>query len=159
SASPATAAPAPARAQSLAPAPVDDGGQPDLFSMLEDAPDPAFAAQPDDSLAVVVELERELLDPAVRADPLRAGELLHPDFEEIGASGRRWSRQEILAMFSDEEAASTSLEVLTLNRLDAATTLLTYRSAGSAGSALRSSIWQLENGRWQVRFHQGTPES
>ena len=154
----------PARAAALAPvatAPTAgrDAAQPDLFSMLDDEPDPAFPAPLDASLDAVVGLERELLDPAVRADPLRAGELLHPDFEEIGASGRRWSRQEVLAMFSDGQAADVSVEVLALKRLDAATALLTYRSVATRGSALRSSIWQHENGRWQVRFHQGTLES
>ncbi|PYI68955.1 DUF4440 domain-containing protein [Arthrobacter livingstonensis] len=156
---PTAAAATPALAPAAVPAPVDETAQADLFSMLDDEPDPAFPASRDASLETVVELERELLDPAVRADPLRAGELLHPDFEEIGASGRRWSRQEILAMFSDGEAAEASLEVLALNRLDAATALLTYRSVAPRGSALRSSIWQHENGRWQVRFHQGTLEA
>lgn len=149
----------PAPGATRAPEPVDVPDQPDLFSMFDDGPDPAFPPGPDASLRAVVELERELLDPAVRADPLRAGELLHPDFEEIGASGQRWSRQEILGMFSEAEAADASLEVLTLNRLDAATALLTYRSVDRRGSALRSSIWQRENGRWQVRFHQGTLEA
>ncbi len=139
--------------------PVDGPAQPDLFSMLDDEPDPAFPAHPDATLEAVVALERELLDPAVRADPLRAGELLHPDFEEIGASGRRWSRQEVLAMSGEGDAADVSLEVLTLKRLDAGTALLTYRSVAPRGSALRSSIWQRENGRWQVRFHQGTLEA
>ncbi|MDJ0314448.1 ribonuclease HI family protein [Arthrobacter sp. H35-D1] len=147
---------APAAPMQQAPA---DEVQPDLFSMLEDDLDPSFPAGRDASLEAVVQLERELLDPAVRADPLRASELLHPDFEEIGASGRRLSRQEALAMFSDETAGHTSLEVLTLNRLDDSTALLTYRSDAPDGSALRSSIWQFASGRWQVRFHQGTSEA
>ncbi|MCQ9165889.1 ribonuclease HI family protein [Arthrobacter sp. STN4] len=151
--------PALARAPITVPAPATAPAQPELFSMLDDEPDPAFAPHPAAALETVVELERELMDPAVRSDPLRAGELLHPDFEEIGSSGRRWSRQEILAMFSDGEAAEAGLEVLTLNRLDAATALLTYRSTGPRGNSLRSSIWQHENGRWQVRFHQGTTEA
>lgn len=152
------APPEPRAAPKPVPAPAEAPGQPDLFSMLDDEPDPAFPPRPDAALDSVVDLERELLDPAVRADPLRAGELLHRDFQEIGASGRRWSRQEILDMFGDGGAGKASLEVLTLNRLDAATALLTYRSVEPRGTSLRSSIWQHEDGRWQVRFHQGTRE-
>ncbi|POH72977.1 ribonuclease HI family protein [Arthrobacter glacialis] len=138
---------------------LDELEQPDLFSMLEDEADPAFSAHHADALDAVVGLERELLDPAVRADPLRAGELLHPDFEEIGASGRRWSRQEILEMFNDEESATVELQVLSLSQVDTSTALLSYRSVSPAGSALRSSLWQREDGQWRLRFHQGTPES
>ena len=145
-----------AQAAPSASAVVDDA-QPELFSMFDD--DQVVTASRDDSLEAVVELERELLDPAVRADPLRAAELLHSDFEEIGASGRRRSRQEVLAMVSVETVAGHSLEVLTLDRIDDSTALLTYRSNAPRGNALRSSIWKFTNGRWQVRFHQGTPEA
>lgn len=138
---------------------LDELEQPDLFSMLDDEADPAFSAHHADALDAVVGLERELLDPAVRADPLRAGELLHPDFEEIGASGRRWSRQEILDMFNDEESATVELQVLSLSQVDTSTALLSYRSVSPAGSSLRSSLWQREDGQWRLRFHQGTPES
>ncbi len=135
-----------------------DPGQPDLFSMLEDVPDPTFPAARDAALEAVVELERELLDPAVRADPLRPAELLHPDFAEIGASGRLWSRQEVLELLSNEHTPSVELEVLGLARLDTATALLTYRSSSPRGSALRSSVWQHGEGQWRPRFHQGTRE-
>ncbi|ALV44288.1 DUF4440 domain-containing protein [Arthrobacter alpinus] len=138
---------------------LDELEQPDLFSMLEDEADPAFAAHGPESLEIVVELERELLSPEVRADPLRAGELLHPNFAEIGVSGRRWSRQEILDMFADEEPASIDLQVLSLDLLGTDSALLTYRSVSPAGSALRSSLWQLHNGQWRLRHHQGTRES
>ncbi|MEO6529461.1 MAG: nuclear transport factor 2 family protein, partial [Specibacter sp.] len=126
---------------------------------LEDEADPAFSAGSHDALETVVELEKELLDPAVRADPLRAGELLHIDFEEIGASGRRWTRQEILEMMNDEDAAAVELQVLSLAQVDTSTALLSYRSVSPGGSALRSSLWQREAGQWRLRFHQGTPES
>ncbi|GAA4657452.1 ribonuclease HI family protein [Arthrobacter cryoconiti] len=136
----------------------EDSEQLDLFSMLEDDADPAFSQTQDAGLETLVELERELLDPTVRADTIRTGELLHANFEEISASGRRWTRPEILTKLSEEEQRETSLELLSLNRLDTAAVLLTYRSMAAGVSALRSSIWLRENGRWQLRFHQGTPE-
>lgn len=138
---------------------LDEVEQPDLFSMLDDEADPAFTEQRPESLETVVQLEQELLDPAVRSDPLRAGELLHPDFEEIGASGRHWTRQEILEMFADEESTGVDLQVMSLAQLDTNTALLTYRSVSPTGSTLRSSLWQADNGQWRLRFHQGTLEN
>ena len=133
--------------------------EPDLFSMLEDEPDPSFAADRGASMESVVRLERELLDPSVRVDPLRLAELLHPDFEEIGASGQLWSRKEMIEALVDETADEAELEVLALNKVDAATALLTYRSISRNGNALRSSLWSLADGQWRLRFHQGTREA
>jgi ribonuclease HI len=42
-------------------------------------------------------LRRQLLASGARADCARPERLLDPDFVEIGASGRRWSRQEMIA--------------------------------------------------------------
>ncbi len=136
-----------------------DDGQPDLFSMLDDEPDPSYAGGRGSGLESVVDLERELLDPAVRADPIRLGELLHPDFEEIGASGRLWSRQAVLELLADEAAAEVGLDVLSLSQVDGSSALLTYRSLAASGNALRSSLWQLCDGQWRLRFHQGTREA
>ncbi|MBP2411926.1 ribonuclease HI [Arthrobacter stackebrandtii] len=141
------------------PALFEDAGQPDLFSMLDDEPDPSFAGGRESQLEAVIDLERELLAPAVRADPIRLGELLHPDFEEIGASGRVWSRQAILELLADEAAAEVGLDVLSLNQVDGNSALLTYRSLAASGNALRSSLWQRHDGQWRLRFHQGTREA
>ncbi|MGO4382724.1 RNase H family protein [Specibacter sp. RAF43] len=153
-------APAPTPAPTPAPAADDDALQLDLFSELpDDELDPAYAPVADDSLAALVELERELMDPVVRTDSIRVGMLLHPDFEEIGASGRVWTRQDIMSAFSDEESAAATLDVLTLSRLDPATALLTYRTLEKRGSVLRSSLWRHDGGQWRLRFHQGTLET
>jgi hypothetical protein len=44
----------------------------------------------DTDVAAVVRRELELLEPAIRADASAVRERLHPDFREIGASGRLW---------------------------------------------------------------------
>jgi len=44
----------------------------------------------DADVAVVVRLELELLDPAIRADHAAVRARLHPEFREVGASGRLW---------------------------------------------------------------------
>ena len=84
------AAPAPAGQQELfgAPALFDE---PDLFSELEEESRAGTGAEPSPE-AVVESLERELLRPETRADLGRTGVLLHPDFTEIGSSGRIWTR-------------------------------------------------------------------
>lgn len=49
---------------------------------------------PDGELDAVIEASRELLGPVVRSDRAAVEALLHPDFTEIGASGRFWQRAE-----------------------------------------------------------------
>lgn len=130
-------------------------GQADLFSELEDA-----AATPELSAEeLVVALERELLRPDVRADIGRIGVLLHPDFAEIGQSGRFWTRDAMMVALEEDPGEHVELELLSADRLSENTILLNYRSLSHAGSALRSSVWLLERGQWRLRFHQGTPEN
>ncbi len=106
----------------------------------------------------VILLERELLRPDVRGDLGRTGILLHPDFTEIGSSGRVWSRDELMMALEGNPGETAEIEVISAERLSSNTMLLNYRSYGRTGSALRSSIWLLDDGRWRLRFHQSTPE-
>lgn len=46
-------------------------------------------------------LERELLRPETRSDRARMRALLHPEFVEIGRSGRVWSADEVIDLFPD----------------------------------------------------------
>lgn len=55
-----------------------------------------------------IEAELKLLDPEVRRSPQRVGELLHPEFVEIGASGRIWDRDAIIALLAGERDAGAS---------------------------------------------------
>ncbi|BCW50889.1 ribonuclease HI family protein [Arthrobacter sp. StoSoilB13] len=130
-------------------------GQPDLFSELdEDASARELPAE-----EVVVALERELLRPDVRTDIGRIGVLLHPDFAEIGSSGRFWTRDAMMVALEEDPGEPIELEVLSADRLSENTILLNYRSFAHSGSALRSSVWLLDRGQWRLRFHQGTPEN
>ncbi len=150
------AAPAPSGQQELFGVP-GAYEEPDLFSELEEEPAVALAeASPE---AVVESLERELLSPETRADLGRTGVLLHPDFTEIGSSGRIWSRDAMMMSLEDNPGGPVELELLGADRLGEKTMLLTYRSHTREGSALRSSLWVLEGAQWRLRFHQGTPEA
>jgi ribonuclease HI len=108
---------------------------------------------------VVARLERELLEPAVRADASRLAELLHPDFEEIGRSGQLWGRDALLQALADERPSAVDLEVLGTQRVAEGVILLTARTNDDRGGSLRSSLWLRSGSRWRLRFHQGTPEA
>lgn len=109
------------------------------------------------------ELESELHLPAVRANPERINALLHADFEEVGRSGRYWSRAAIIEMLLSE---SSPVEVVANNyaatELPAGAALLTYRAAHRQADGsltrhtLRCSLWIKGEGGWQLRYHQGT---
>lgn len=102
----------------------------------------------------VLALEARLLDPATRREPAEVSALLHPEFREIGASGRWWSRDEIvdaLAGESGERAVARDLAARFVGEGEGAV-LVTY----ATDDALRSSLWVRWAGGWRVLFHQGT---
>ncbi|MFW5471827.1 RNase H family protein [Knoellia sp. CPCC 206450] len=139
-----TAHPAPA-------APAVEADEPDLFSALADDSTPSDAEQ-------VIALERSLLTDEVRGDAAAVAALLHPQWSEVGRSGRLWTREEILDEIGplDEEA---SLDVLSCMPAGPDAMLLLWRSVTNSGSTLRSSLWVRERGHWQQLFHQGTAEA
>ncbi|HEY8701577.1 MAG TPA: ribonuclease HI family protein [Arthrobacter sp.] len=135
--------------------------EPDLFSELEGdsfAAAESVRAEPAPE-AIVEALERELLGPDVRGDIGRTGVLLHPDFVEIGSSGRVWTRDAMMMALEEDPGERTELEVLGADSIGTTAVLLTYRSYSRSGTTLRSSLWVLDGGRWRLRFHQGTPEA
>src|SRR5215211_5041426 len=110
------------------------------------------------SADLVARRERSLLTPAVRGDRAQLEALLHPEFEEVGASGRRWTRAQII----DDLVAAPSLDgleisELTSRALSADVVLVTYTSRRGGVTARRSSMWVRSDHGWVVRFHQGTP--
>ncbi|MGY3128425.1 ribonuclease HI [Agrococcus sp. UYP33] len=155
---PAAATPAPGPAAPT-PAPARPSTSVGLFDDLDGfgADDVLPAAEPaaDPDEAAVVRLERELLRDDVRADRARVAALLHPEWEEIGASGRRWSREQLLAEVAPLPSP-VELELLAAHRVAADALLIVWRGTG-ATEALRSSLWVRADGSWRQRFHQGTP--
>lgn len=127
--------------------------EPDLFSDLEDT-DPAEAGPTDEEH--VVAMERALLTDEVRADRAAVAALLHQDWQEVGHSGRLWTRDDTLDAIGPIEPVS--LEVVSVDRLGADTILLVWRATGDGRATLRSSVWVRTGSDWQQRFHQGTDE-
>lgn len=162
-AAPAGKTPASGNAPKATAGPVSAFEEPDLFSELgNEALEAAEATQHAGSIppeALVEELERELLGPLVRGDMGRTAVLLHPDFMEIGSSGRVWTRDAMMMALEEDPGERTDIEILGAERIGSSAVLLTYRSFARSGTTLRSSLWVLDGGRWRLRFHQGTPEA
>jgi hypothetical protein len=113
--------------------------------------------------AVLRQLEERLLDSSVRKSPQELAALLADDFVEFGASGRVFDKRQIIDSLQGERPVTLSLTDFRATLLAPGVMLTTYRitrhadSERAAGNSLRSSIWKLLDGRWQMVFHQGTP--
>lgn len=84
-----------------------------------------------------------------------------PDYWEVGASGRRYSRDFILRWMSDAppvDAASAGWQTSghALRRLGPDTYLLTYTLRQAERLTRRSTIWQSTPDGWRILYHQGT---
>ena len=84
-----------------------------------------------------------------------------PTYWEVGASGRRYSRDFILQMLAenppvDSEAARWRTSGQALRRLSTDTYLLTYSLRQGDRLTRRSTIWQSAPTGWIILFHQGT---
>ena len=109
---------------------------------------------------LVVRLERSLLTTEVRGDASRLAELLHPDFEEIGVSGRLWDRDTTIQALTSAPASDAELaSVVGVSRPASDTMLVIFETSGPRGLARRSSLWVRTASGWKLRFHQGTPLS
>lgn len=104
-----------------------------------------------------------LADPEVRQAPDVLETILHPDFMEIGASGRVFDRAEIIALLEEEtDFAPYTVDDFQVTALSTDAALVTYRipprtaDSGEKPGSMRSSIWVRTTGTWQLRFHQGT---
>ena len=108
-------------------------------------------------------LEEELLQPEVRKTASRVDTLLAEGFIEFGSSGRVFDKQDIIDSLRSESPARRLLTDFKVLPLGPGVVLTTYRAVryGASGvqpiHSLRSSVWRLLDGRWQMVFHQGTP--
>ncbi len=107
--------------------------------------------------ATVRAAEIELLGSDARRDPSRAAELMHPDFLEIGRSGRVWVFDEMVEALAAEDARPTPVtDEWRFRDLAPGVVLVTYRIRRAGRDSRHSSIWDLADGSPRVVFHQGT---
>jgi len=85
-----------------------------------------------------------------------------PDYWEVGASGRLYSRDFILheltksVPYVDAAAAGWETSEFGLRRLGPDTYLLTYTLDQAGRRTRRSTIWRRSEDGWQILYHQGT---
>ncbi len=111
---------------------------------------------------LLFELEQQLARVGRKLSVEDASSLIAEDFVEFGASGKVWSKAEIIAAMSQWTPIERTVENFCVRELSAAVCLVTYKSIGVAQESreppfsLRSSIWRYTGEKWQIVFHQGT---
>jgi hypothetical protein len=113
--------------------------------------------------AMLRQLEECLLQPDVRRSGQAVAELLADDFIEFGSSGHIFTKQQIVESLRHESPTRFEITEFQATALASGVVLVTYRAVRHGtpeeqmAYSLRSSIWRLSEGRWQMIFHQGTP--
>jgi hypothetical protein len=105
----------------------------------------------------VVELELALLTTSVRRSRTQLEGLLDSEFREVGASGRLWTREEIIADLVDGDEGGP-IEAVQVEAYEVApgVVLVTFLTDPGGRAARRSSLWRCAGGRWRMLHHQGT---
>lgn len=106
----------------------------------------------------VLNLEKRLMT----YDYKELGELLADDFIEFGSSGNSYDKKEQLDAvkgFNTCNSIQFSVTDFKIRLLASNVLLATYKTFRHNDSkyALRSSIWEKNEGKWRMIFHQGTP--
>lgn len=110
----------------------------------------------------LMHLERSLLKPEVRTSVAKLTALIHPDFQEIGASGYRFGRDEVLQRCPTELGWTADVSEMECRRLDdnlyqvLFTAFIRRDNQDTGSKSYRSSLWQREGDNWRMIFHQGT---
>ncbi|MET9595875.1 nuclear transport factor 2 family protein [Streptomyces sp. NPDC006516] len=116
--------------------------------------------EPSPAVAAAIEGELRLLDPVVRSSADVLAALLHPDFREIGTSGRLWERRTIIAALTAPDAPPPGPLTASRMRGDQLASDLVHLTFDTESRGLRShrsSLWRLTGSGWRLYFHQATP--
>ena len=105
--------------------------------------------------------EEQLLQTDFRRNRKAVSKLLANDFREFGSSGRVWNKQQILDQLETEPGFHAAIQDFQAIELVSGVFLVTYtagvdRTGAETAASLRTSIWIMRNGRWQMILHQGT---
>jgi hypothetical protein len=113
-------------------------------------------------LSELMTVESALLWPESYVSDVELEALIAEDFQEIGASGRRFGRDYALRTLRNRRARTPREDWQRTDeqicQLQPALVLHTYRLHRGERSSMRSTIWRRTlGGGWQAVFHQGTP--
>ena len=104
------------------------------------------------------------MSPEVRGSRAELDDLIAEEFVEIGSSGQVWHKPDIIEALCEESDVTFEMGEFGVRLLGEDLVLARYRvkkrqkGEGVEQSSQRSSIWRLRCGRWQIIFHQSTPE-
>lgn len=118
--------------------------------------EPALSTPPE-LMDVLAELRK--LEPLFHTGHA-AERIAAPSFWEVGASGRRYSRDHVLDVLRDR-AADPAHEDLDADDFHVAPAgadhyLLTYTLRQADRVTRRLTVWRRSGGQWQAIYHQGT---
>ena len=90
--------------------------------------------------------------------------ILDDGFIEFGASGRRWDRATMIETLRAAPATTATIEAFEIVNVGPDVVLALYdlrhddpdTGDGRGRRSIRSSTWVRRDGRWKMRFHQGT---
>ncbi|MFM2483871.1 nuclear transport factor 2 family protein [Celerinatantimonas yamalensis] len=110
----------------------------------------------------LVNLEKIILNPAIRQSPERMQELLAPDFVEVGHKGDYWQRAQLINALQFEQNWSAHIQDIEHREVTHEVHQLIYRAfihpdGQDEYYSRRTSVWRWNGETWQMVFHQGTP--
>lgn len=136
----------------------------DLYGEAEEFP---HVYEPIPTVAVLAtrpfltHLEEGMWLPGFRFDRDWMDKMLHPDFVEVGMSGRTHTRKETVRSPAAQIDVQLPHEDYRMVQIDENVAMSRYVSndvyEGVARRAHRTSIWLNTKEGWRMRFHQGTP--
>ncbi|WTB92900.1 DUF4440 domain-containing protein [Streptomyces cellulosae] len=117
-----------------------------------------------EAVRAAIEGELRLMDPAVRSFRSETLRLLDPEFVEVGASGRRYTYEEMVAELAEHPGSAEGGPVYEPSDivgvlLAPGLVHLTYETRFEGRRARRSSLWRKRDAEsgWRMYYHQGTP--
>ena len=114
-----------------------------------------------DDLEALYALEVSLWRSESRYDLAHQEKIFAPNCFEFGRSGKRYTREDLIAADGPPLQAKLPLAFFHVRMLSADVALVTYVSQvtrdGAIERANRSSLWARHGVSWQLHFHQGTP--
>lgn len=116
-------------------------------------------------MKILIEQEIALQQYEVRQNRQEVMRMLHPEFIEVGRSGRSFDLPSILDLMESEPPSTGQIHSQEFEcvMLEPSVQLLLYKSAWIDDKGIaslftkRSSIWVFTGEGWQLKYHQGTP--
>ena len=109
------------------------------------------------------ELEVRVMTGAGTGHAEEIADFLADDFVEIGSSGRKYTKQDVLEALPKLPRRKFTLDEFQVRELAPDLAMVTYKASAVSKNgvawAYRTSLWQRRAGKWQIVFHQATPAS